>query len=56
MGSIEYQPKVTAHYNKYIKPYMSQYNVSELHNVEYDEAFVGTNDSVANIQNDNSEK
>jgi hypothetical protein len=51
------QPKVTAHYNKYIKPYMSQYNVSDAAlTVEYDEEFVGTNDSVTNIQNDKFRK
>ena len=46
------QPKVTNHYNKYIKPYMSQYNVSDAAlNIEYDLEYVGTNNSVTNISN-----
>ena len=51
------QPKVTAHYNKYIKPYMSQYNVSDAAlTVEYDWEYVGTNSSVTNIPNDKFRK
>ena len=51
------QPKVTNHYNKYIKPYMSQYNVSDAAlTVEYDLEYVGTNNSVTNIPNDKFRK
>lgn len=51
------QPKVTNHYNKYIKPYMDMYNVPDnALNVEYDLEFVGTNNSVTNIPNDKFRK
>ena len=51
------QPKVSAHFNKYIKPYMVKYNVSNAAlTVEYDWQYVATNSSVTNIPNDKFRK
>jgi hypothetical protein len=46
------QPEVYKYYTKYIKPYMSQFDVSDAAlTVEYDLKYVGTNNSVTNISN-----
>jgi hypothetical protein len=46
------QPEVLKYYTKYIKPYMSHYEVPpDALIVDYDLNFVGTNNSVTNISN-----